>query len=116
MLGREATKPLQLLTPPPPDAKERTPRVEALHKNFQEAHQKVLVHYGKEQRSQKASYDRRQRNVELVEEEQVWLSVKRMKKKGPYKLNPQCWEGPYEIRRWLSATVYLIGKQGQKQT
>ena len=110
MLGREATTPLQLSTPPPPDAKERTPWVEALHENFPEAHQNVLAHYGKEQRSQKASYDRFQRNVELVEE--VWLSVKRMKKRGPYKLNPQRWEGPYEVRRWPSATVYLIGRPG----
>ena len=115
MLGREVTTPLQLLTPPPPDAKERTPWVEALHENFQEAQQRVLAHFGKEQRLQKASYDRRLKHLELVEGEQVWLSVKRMKK-GPYKLNLQRWEGPYEVRRRLSATVYLISKPGQKQT
>ena len=116
MLGREATTTLQLLTPPPPDAKERTPWVDALHENFQEAQQRVLAHFGKEQRLQKASYDRRIKHLELVEGEHVWLSVKKMKKKGPYKLNPQRWEGPYEVRRRLSATVYLIGKPGQKQT
>ena len=39
-----------------------------------------------------------------------------MKKRSPYKLNPQQREGPYEVRRRLFATVYLIGKPGQKQT
>ena len=39
MLGREVTTLLQLLTPLPPDARKRTPWVEALHENFQEAQQ-----------------------------------------------------------------------------
>ena len=116
MLGREATTPLQLLTPPPPDMTGRTPWVEALHENFQEAQQRVLAHFGKEQRLQKASYDRRLKHIELEEGQRVWLAVKRMKKKGPYKLNPQRWEGPYEVRKRLSPTVYLIGKPGQKVT
>ncbi len=116
MLGRETTTPLQLLTPPPPDMIRRTPWVEVLHENFQEAQKRVLAHFGKEQRLQKASYDRRLKYIELEEGEQVWLAVKRMKRKGPYKLNPQRWDGPYEVRKRLSATVYLIGKPGQKQT
>ena len=86
-------------------------RNEALHENFQEA-QEFQLTMVKERRLQKASYDRHLRNVELVEGEQVWLSVKRMTKKGLYKLNPQRWEGLYEVRRRLSATVYLIGRPG----
>ena len=50
-----------------------------------------------------------------MEEDKFWLAVKRMKKKGPYKLNSQRWKGPYDMRRRFSTTAYLIGKHEQKQ-
>ena len=116
MLGREVTTPLQLLTPPPPVGPARSPWVDSLHENFSDAHQCVLAHYGKEQRVQKNYYDKRQRGLQFSEGDLVWLCVKRMKLAGPYKLNPQRWKGPFEIRKRLSATVYVIRRPGQRGT
>ena len=116
MLGREVTTPLLLLTPPPPEMQDRSPWVETLHEHFQEAHRNILNHYGRAQRTQKTYYDRRQRGFEFSVGDHVWLAVKKMRKRGPYKLNPQRWEGPYDIRKRLSATVYVIGRLGQKAT
>ena len=116
MLGREVTTPLLLLTPPPPEMQDRSPWVETLHEHFQEAHRNILNHYGRALHTQKTYYDRRQRGFEFSVGDHVWLAVKKMRKRGPYKLNPQRWEGPYDIRKRLSATVYVIGRLGQKAT
>ena len=116
MLGRETTTPLHLLTPPPSEMHDKTPWVETLHENFQEAQRNTLAHYGRAQRAQKTYYDQRQRGIRFKEGDSVWLAIKRMKKRGLYKLNPQRWEGPYEIRKCLSTTVFVIARPGRQQT
>ena len=57
MLGRETTTHLRLLTPPPSEMHDKTPWVEALLENFQEAHRNTLAHYGRAQRAQKTYYE-----------------------------------------------------------
>jgi transposase InsO family protein len=116
MLGREVTTPLQLLTPPPPDVANRAPWVETLHQNFQESYRQVQEHYTKEQRRQKATYDRRQLGYNFKEGDLVWFLEARPKKGTPYKLNAQRWNGPYEVRKRLSAAVYLIGLPRSQKT
>ena len=108
MLGKEVTTFLQILTPPPPDGPTRTPWVDSLQANFSDAHQRVLAYFGKEQGVQKNYYDKWQRGLQFLEFDLLWLCVKRMKLAGLYKLNPQHFEGPFEIRKLLSASVYVI--------
>ncbi len=116
MLGRESTTPLTLLALPIPDAGRKTPWVERLENNFQETHRLVQDHYGKAQRTQKAVYDRRVKEYNFSTRDKVWLFDPRPKRGGPYKLNPGRWDGPYEVRKRISAAVYLIGLPGSNRT
>ena len=75
-----------------------------------------MARYGRAQRAQKTYYDQRQREIRFKKGDSAWLAIKRMKKRGPYKLNPQRWEGPYEIRKFLSTTVFVIACSGRQQT
>jgi polyhydroxyalkanoate synthesis regulator phasin len=108
MLGREVTTPLQLLAPVPPNTENRHAWVETLHENFAEAHVRVQEQIGRAQRSQKQCHDKRQKKFEFVEGQKVWLLEARPKKGTPYKLNPWRWRGPYEIRKRISAAVYVV--------
>jgi len=116
MLGREVVTPLQLMTPPVPDQRERHPWVETLKDNFEKAHADVQEHIGCAQRAQKQQYDKKTRNVLLEENQLVWLWSTRKIKAGPRKLNAARWEGPYEIKKRISPAVYVIAKQGERAT
>jgi hypothetical protein len=116
MLGREATTPLQLLTPPPDGVDELPTWVESLQQNFQEAHQRVQEHYGKQQRLQKSIFDRRQRDYNFEEGDAVWFLKARPKRGVPYKLNPDRWEGPCTVKKRISAAVYVICLPGKTKS
>jgi transposase InsO family protein len=115
MLGREVTTPLQLLAPSPPDAEPRPPWVESLHKNFEETHRRVQDHYGRAQRTQKATHDRKQKGFEFQEGDLVWLLSSRPPRGVPHKLKSP-WDGPFEVRKRLTVAVYVIGRPGSKKT
>jgi hypothetical protein len=115
MMGRDVTTPLQLLAPPPNPISERTPWVDNLAENFEQAHQLVQVHYRKAQKTQKASYDKKQKGYSFEPGMKVWLWNPRPRPKTPYKLNPNRWDGPWEIVKRIAATVYHIKKQNQSR-
>ena len=94
---------------------DRSSWFETLHEHFQ-AHKNILSHYGHAQCTQKAYHDHRQWGSEFNVGDHIWLAMRRMRKCGPYKLNPQRREGPYDIQKRLFATVYVIGRLGQKAT
>jgi hypothetical protein len=112
MLGRESTTPLTLLAPVVPDGEPKQPWVENLHENFAEAHARVQEHICKAQRSQKRSHDARQRGYAFNVGDRVWLLHNQGRKGIPYKLNAYRWRGPYEIRKRLSAAVFVIALVG----
>ena len=115
MLGREAATPLQLLAPVPADAVERTAWTDKLHQNFEQTHQLVLSHYGKEQRLQKQNFDCRQKGLEFKEKDLVWFLEPRPRKGIPYKLNANRWSGPYAVKKRLSPAVYVIDFPGTRR-
>jgi transposase InsO family protein len=116
MLGREATTPLQLLVPQPPNSAHKTQWVENLHNKFQETYNRVQEHYQREQRYQKKYFDQRQKGYTFKEGDLVLFYEPRPKKGTPYKLNATRWRGPYEIRKRISVAVYVIGLPGATKT
>jgi hypothetical protein len=116
MLGREVNTPLKLLAPVAPDEGDRHTWVESLHDRFAEAHVRVREQVGKAQRLQKIGHDRRQKNYSFAEGQRVWLFDARAPRGVPYKLNPWRWKGPYEVRKRISAAVYVIGLPDSRKT
>jgi hypothetical protein len=116
MLGREVNTPLSLLAPVEPDGGDRNVWVEKLHENFAEAYIRVQEQVGKAQRLQKRGHDRYQKGYTFEEGQRVWLLDARAPRGVPYKLNPWRWKGPYEIRKRISAAVYVVGLPGSRLT
>ena len=48
--------------------------------------------------------------------QKVWMFNTRPPRGVPYKLNPNRWQGPYEIKKKLSPALYVVTRVGEKRT
>jgi uncharacterized C2H2 Zn-finger protein len=116
MHGQEARTPLALLVPSPPRAATTAPYCQQLKARFEDTHRLVAETIKHQHRTAQPHLDRRSKMMVFKEGDLVWLYKPNLHKGISRKMAKECWSGPWEVVKVITACVYTIRFRGTRMT